>query len=91
MNSIQITVIGKVQGVWFRKFTHEKANKLGLYGYVTNQNDGSVFIEVTGEKQKLDMFVHWLQYKGSPLSKVTDVQIIKLNTEKQFNSFEIKR
>ncbi len=91
MNRIQITVIGKVQGVWFRKFTFEKANKLGLYGYVTNQNDGSVFIEVTGEKQELDMFIHWLQYEGSPLSKVTDVKILKLNTKKQFNSFEIKR
>jgi acylphosphatase len=91
VTSLQITVIGKVQGVWFRKFTHRKAIKLGLYGYVTNQNNGSVFIEVTGEKKELDIFTHWIQDKGSPLSKVTDIKVLKLNTEKQFNSFEIKR
>ncbi|NQY28725.1 MAG: acylphosphatase [Flavobacteriaceae bacterium] len=91
MERLEITVHGKVQGVWFRKFTHKKAKELGLHGYVTNQNNGTVFIEATGEKKELDIFIHWLENKGSPLSKVTSVAIIKLNTEKQFNSFEIKR
>jgi len=91
MESLQITVQGKVQGVWFRKHTQEKAQKLGLHGYVTNTTNDSVFIEVTGEKKELDIFISWLKNEGSPRSKVTDVEIFKLNTEKQFNSFEIKR
>jgi len=91
MENLQITVSGKVQGVWFRKYTQEKANKLELYGYVTNQYNGSVFIEVIGNKKELDIFIHWLQHEGSPLSKVTKVEITKLNTINQFNTFEIKR
>jgi len=91
MESLQITVNGKVQGVWFRKYTQEKANKLNLKGYVTNKGDGTVFIEVTGEKKELDIFIHWLQDKGSPLSKVKEVKIAKLNTKKEFSSFEIKK
>lgn len=91
METLQITVKGKVQGVWFRKFTHEKATKLGLYGYVTNQNDGTVFIEVMGEEKELAKFIYWLENEGSPLSHVTGIEITKSNTNKQFNSFEIKR
>jgi len=91
MKSLEIIIKGKVQGVWFRKYTQEKANKLGLCGYVTNKNNGSVFIEVTGEKKELDIFISWLQNEGSPLSKVTDIETTKLNTGKQFNSFEVKR
>jgi len=91
MENLQITVIGKVQGVWFRKYTQEKANELGLRGYVTNKDNGSVFIEVTGEKNVLNIFITWLKNEGSPQSKVTSVDIIKLNTEKQFNTFVIKR
>jgi len=91
MENLQITVIGKVQGVWFRKYTQEKANELGLRGYVTNKDNGSVFIEVTGEKIVLNIFITWLKNEGSPQSKVTSVDIIKLNTEKQFNTFVIKR
>lgn len=91
MEILQITVNGKVQGVWFRKYTHDKANELGLYGYVTNQNNGAVFIEVSGEKKELDKFTHWLENEGSPLSKVTGIETTKSSTKKQFNSFDIKR
>ena len=33
----KILVKGKVQGVWFRKYTKEKAEVLGLKGYVKNE------------------------------------------------------
>jgi len=91
MMSLQITVTGKVQGVWFRKFTQEKANELALFGYVTNQNDSSVFIEVTGKKNNLDKFINWLKNEGSPLSKVTNVILVEITPETVYNSFEIKR
>lgn len=43
-----ITVEGKVKGVWFRKHTQIKAKELGLNGIVKNQKDGSVYIEAIG-------------------------------------------
>jgi acylphosphatase len=38
----KISVIGKVQGVWFRKSTQLEARKLGLTGFVSNEDDGSI-------------------------------------------------
>ena len=91
MENLQITVNGKVQGVWFRKYTLQKAIELGLNGYVTNKNNGSVFIEVSGEEKSINLFTLWLENEGSPLCKVTGIEIVKLNTEERFNSFDIRR
>jgi len=93
MNCIHynIKVTGKVQGVWFRKYTKDKADELGLKGTVQNQPDGSVYIEVESENaEKLKQFTEWL-YQGSPLSKVTDVIIEAGDKCLGFKDFEIKR
>lgn len=84
----QIKVKGRVQGVWFRKYTFQKAQDIGLKGFVENDLDGSVYIEAEGDLEQLDQFVNWL-YRGSPLSKVTAVNY-KKGLMKKFNSFQIK-
>jgi acylphosphatase len=45
VKAISITVTGKVQGVFFRQSTLEKALELGIKGFVKNMPDGSVYIE----------------------------------------------
>lgn len=65
-------VKGRVQGVWFRHFTHKEADKRSLSGFVMNQEDGSVYIEVTGEAKDIDLFSEWVN-NGSPLSIVEEV------------------
>jgi len=86
-----IKVIGKVQGVWFRKYTKDKADELGLKGAVQNQPDGSVYIEVEASSaEKLKQFTEWL-YEGSPLSKVDEVEIISDGKCFGFKDFVIKR
>lgn len=45
-------IFGKVQGVFFRKFTKEQADKLGLKGWVTNLADGTVQGQAQGAKEK---------------------------------------
>lgn len=67
-----IHVSGKVQGVWFRKYTKIEADKLGLKGFVRNNPDGKVYIEAEGEETLMLEFVGWL-HKGAPLSKVKNV------------------
>ena len=69
----RIRVTGVVQGVWFRKYTKEAADKQSLHGFVRNEPDGSVFIEAQGDVRNLEYFVDWL-YRGSPLSKVAEVR-----------------
>lgn len=68
----QIHVIGIVQGVWFRKYTREKAISHNLVGFVKNEPDGSVYVEAEGQEADIELFLKWL-HKGSPLSKVDKV------------------
>lgn len=91
MKRYQIRVIGKVQGVYFRFFTQRKAEQLGLTGWVQNQADLSVLIEVQGEIDKLELFKIWCA-KGSPLSKVTQVICDEIPILSDgLNQFEIRR
>ena len=81
-----ILVKGKVQGVWFRKYTKEKAKVLGLKGYVKNEGNNNVYIEAEGSIDILTNFIEWL-YEGSPFSKVSEVvyELGELNNYSEFN------
>ncbi len=83
----EVCVKGKVQGVWFRKYTKDMADMLGLKGMVRNNEFGDVSIKVEGEKEVVDVFLDWL-YKGSPLSKVKEVQL-KLGKLQGYEDFKI--
>lgn len=83
-------VKGKVQGVYFRKSTAEMANKAGLLGWVQNEDDGSVLLEVEGEEDVLRPFISWLS-QGPDLAIVIGIdqdEIPILNTE---YTFEVRR
>jgi len=83
-----IIVTGKVQGVWFRKYTKEKADNLGIFGFVQNEFKGSVYIEAEGSKKDLDQFLDCL-HKGSLLSKVSEV-VFDIREIQQYTAFEIR-
>jgi len=53
ISKIKIKVFGIVQGVFFRSTTRKVARKLGLFGYVKNLLDGTVYIEAEGPEDKL--------------------------------------
>ncbi|MFT5724358.1 MAG: acylphosphatase [Bacteroidia bacterium] len=87
---IQITVIGRVQGVFFRAYTEKKAIELGITGYVKNQNDGSVYIDAQGSPVELKNFVAWCHI-GAPLSSVKAVQVTDVDVVADYVDFKIKR
>lgn len=86
--AIQIIVFGKVQGVYYRKYTCQKARELGLKGFVANQSDGTVKIIAQGDEIKLNSLVEWC-YQGPPNSIIDKVDTIALTTLHQYNNFEI--
>ncbi len=86
---LAIRVTGKVQGVFYRASTRDKARSLGLCGFVKNENDGSVYIEAEGDKEKLDQFVNWCK-QGPPNARVDKVEVAEREI-KNFSQFEIKR
>uniref|UniRef100_A0A1A9VAT6 acylphosphatase n=1 Tax=Glossina austeni TaxID=7395 RepID=A0A1A9VAT6_GLOAU len=63
-------VYGKVQRVFFRKYTASKAKDLGLHGWCKNTIDGSVKGQMEGTQQELNDMKYWLQNKGSPKSRI---------------------
>lgn len=89
MQAYKIWVSGKVQGVFFRKFTQEKAQALGLDGFVQNLNDGRVYMEVEGAAAKIDELISWCD-TGSPQASVKSVRYEKTNSWGH-PSFYIKR
>ncbi len=59
MKHYNIQVIGKVQGVFYRKSARDVARQLGLKGFVRNEEDGSVIIAAEGIEDKLEDFLSW--------------------------------
>jgi hydrogenase maturation protein HypF len=68
------TVTGVVQGVGFRPFVHRIAGELGLAGFVGNDS-GAVFVEVQGERARVDEFCRRLRAEAPPLARISAVSV----------------
>jgi acylphosphatase len=84
-----ILVSGRVQGVFFRQNTLEKAKALGLKGWVRNTKDGKVEAVFEGEKEKIERILEWMK-KGPPLARVDGLEIEWENFKGEFDDFEIR-
>jgi len=71
---LHIIVQGRVQGVYFRVYTRQEAQKYGLTGWVRNLPNGDVEMKVQGDEKALDKMKQWC-WHGSPHSKVNNVII----------------
>jgi len=71
---VHVIVEGRVQGVFFRAYTKEEADRLGLCGWVRNRRDGSVETLIEGDAAAVDRMIGWLN-EGSPMANVVRVQI----------------
>lgn len=67
-------VSGRVQGVFFRGSTRQKASELGIVGYARNLPDGRVEVLALGEPERVQALVDWL-WIGPPTARVTDVSV----------------
>ena len=81
-----ILISGHVQDVWFRDSAKEVADDLGLAGFVRNEPDGRVYIEVEGAETDLQKFIEWC-HKGPRYAQVQDVAVTEgaLSGDTQFN------
>jgi acylphosphatase len=72
--AIRCIVAGRVQGVYYRAATVERATDLGLAGWVKNLPDGRVEAVASGPFEALTEFAAWL-WQGPPAARVTSVQV----------------
>jgi len=84
-----ITIKGRVQGVYFRKHTAERAVELGITGFVQNLPDGSVYCEAEGSFDNLQHFLDWCGI-GSPMSDVKSVDV-EMKEKTGFKVFEVRK
>jgi len=90
MRRVHCYVSGRVQGVFFRANTREKAHELGLTGSVRNLRDGRVEVHAQGRHEDVEALVKWL-HDGSPQARVEDVEVHDEALVENETGFEIER
>ncbi len=74
LRTVSVIVRGRVQGVSYRAWTKEKADGLGLSGWVRNRPDRSVEALFSGPADTVERMLG-LCRKGPLLARVDDVAV----------------
>jgi len=80
MKAIRAVVSGAVQGVGFRESARRRARKLGVLGWVRNEEDGTVAVHAEGEPGALEELVAFLR-KGPRGADVRGVEVEDVRVE----------
>ncbi|MBL1410728.1 acylphosphatase [Sphingobacterium faecale] len=88
MKHYNITVKGKVQGVYFRLTTKAVADQLGIKGFIINQADGSVYIEAEGDDFGLESLLEYCE-EGPDRAEVEEVICDEGGEIRGFTNFEV--
>lgn len=84
----RVVVYGRVQGVNFRYHARSAARRLGVKGWVRNRSDGAVEAVVEGPPETVQSLLLWFR-KGSPFSRVDNIQVTEEKPSGGFDDFEI--
>ncbi|MCK5424365.1 MAG: acylphosphatase [Emcibacter sp.] len=72
--AIRLIISGRVQGVWYRGWTVEQANELGLDGWVRNRADGDVEALIVGEENLVDQMIKHC-WNGPNSANVSHIEV----------------
>ena len=87
MKTLKIILSGTVQGVFFRDFVKENAEKLNVRGFVRNLSDGRLEILAEGKDENVNMLLVKCR-SGPNQSYVKNVEIEELKHQ-GFDSFKV--
>ena len=82
-------VEGRVQGVGYRAFVSERAESLGLSGWVRNLPSGDVDLELEGPRETLQDLLRELR-TGPPASKVQHIHV-EWAPARGIHGFQVRR
>ena len=88
IQTVNMKITGKVQGVGFRYFVLRQAQELGIRGWVSNKPNGDVEALAQGEKADLEQFIAKAK-EGPSFSRVEDVSLNWVKEAEQYFGFEI--
>lgn len=72
--AVRLRITGRVHGVWYRGWTQQLAESLGLDGWVRNRLDGSVEALVAGDADSIERFIRAC-HDGPPAAEVEQVEV----------------
>jgi acylphosphatase len=84
----EVTVHGRVHGVFFRDSTRTAALDAGVTGWVSNEPDGTVRAHLEGAAQAVDLVLQFLR-SGPPDASVREVDVREVEAE-GMGTFEIR-
>jgi len=87
--SIRLFILGSVQGMFFRQFIKDNAEKNNIRGFVRNLEDGRVEIFIEGNSEDVDKMVS-ICNRGPPHSQIRNVEE-KEEKFQDFREFKILR
>jgi acylphosphatase len=71
---VRVRIRGRVQGVFFRAEAQERAESLGIAGWIRNAEDGSVEAAFEGDEERVRSLIDWCR-RGPAGAKVDDVEV----------------
>lgn len=87
---VNVTVSGRVQGVFFRASTQDVARDLGLSGRVRNLPDGRVEAEFQGPAHAVEQAVAFCR-EGPPQAHVESIEVAELDpVPDRADAFEVR-
>jgi acylphosphatase len=87
---VRLKIAGRVQGVYYRASTVQRAQSLGLTGWVMNCSDGSVEAVAEGVKAQIEELIAWC-HQGPDGARVTHVDVQWETPANNFYGFRIRR
>ena len=84
-----VRITGRVQGVCFRMYTHERARELRLTGWVRNRYGGCVEAVFEGEAADVKAMIDWCHI-GPPASRVADVRVEWEEPTDKYTGFSVR-
>ncbi len=85
---LHVFVSGKVQGVYFRQNTAQKAQELNVFGWVRNLKDGRVEAVFEGEKESVHKMVNWCS-NGPKDAAVVNMEVTDEDYVNEFSNFQV--
>ena len=79
---------GRVQGVGFRFFVYTEAKNIRVTGWVRNEDDGSVTMELQGTPEQIERLETRIK-QGNGFAKVNQLEGSEIEIVKDERKFEI--
>jgi acylphosphatase len=84
----RVVADGRVQGVFFRDSTRQRAEAAGVSGWVANRADGSVEAVFEGEAGAVESLVEWMR-AGPSGAEVERTEVTEEEPER-LSGFEVR-